>query len=64
LLSPIPPHPPKGFAKKYLGTRNIGITMYGDGAANQGQKYEALNMAGACGFRLGVAVRLRIQPVR
>ncbi|KAI8466541.1 MAG: dehydrogenase E1 component-domain-containing protein [Monoraphidium minutum] len=35
-----------GFAKKFLGKRNIGITMYGDGAANQGQKYEALNMAG------------------
>ncbi|GBF89270.1 pyruvate dehydrogenase E1 component subunit mitochondrial-like [Raphidocelis subcapitata] len=33
-------------AKKYEGKRNIGITMYGDGAANQGQKYEALNMAG------------------
>ncbi|KIY97242.1 pyruvate dehydrogenase E1 component subunit alpha, partial [Monoraphidium neglectum] len=33
------------FAKKYQGKRNIGITMYGDGAANQGQKYEALNMA-------------------
>lgn len=35
-----------GFAKKFLGKRNIGVTMYGDGAANQGQKYEALNMAG------------------
>ena len=34
-------------AKKFKGQRNIGITMYGDGAANQGQKYEALNMAGA-----------------
>jgi hypothetical protein len=37
-----------GLAKKYLGKRNIAITMYGDGAANQGQKYEALNMSGAC----------------
>ncbi len=34
-----------GFAEKYLGTDNISFTFMGDGAVNQGQVYEAFNMA-------------------
>ena len=33
------------FAHRYRGTGNVSLTYYGDGAANQGQVYEALNMA-------------------
>jgi len=33
------------FALKYKQRKNIAITIYGDGAANQGQLYEASNMA-------------------
>ena len=34
-----------GFAHKYRGTDHVSLTYYGDGAANQGQVYEAFNMA-------------------
>ncbi|KAL3277683.1 hypothetical protein HHI36_013029 [Cryptolaemus montrouzieri] len=34
-----------GFALKYKGSDAISITMYGDGAANQGQCFEAFNLA-------------------
>lgn len=34
------------FAQKYRGDKNFTIAMYGDGASNQGQFFEASNMAG------------------
>ncbi|HZP98006.1 MAG TPA: pyruvate dehydrogenase (acetyl-transferring) E1 component subunit alpha [Reyranella sp.] len=34
-----------GFAHKYKGNKNISLTYFGDGSANQGQVYEAMNMA-------------------
>ncbi|ODM89774.1 putative pyruvate dehydrogenase E1 component subunit alpha, mitochondrial [Orchesella cincta] len=34
-----------GFAHKYKGDGGINISLYGDGAANQGQIFEAYNMA-------------------
>ncbi|KAI9779560.1 MAG: alpha subunit of pyruvate dehydrogenase [Peltula sp. TS41687] len=34
-----------GFANKYLGKQNITVCLYGDGASNQGQVFEAFNMA-------------------
>ena len=33
------------FANKYRGNNNVCLTYFGDGAANQGQVYEAFNMA-------------------
>ena len=33
------------FANKYRGNDNVSLTFFGDGAANQGQVYEAFNMA-------------------
>lgn len=33
------------FAHRYRGTDNVSVTYFGDGASNQGQVYEAFNMA-------------------
>ena len=33
------------FAHKYNGDKNVSLTYFGDGSANQGQVYEAMNMA-------------------
>lgn len=33
------------FAHKYKGDGCVAFTLYGDGASNQGQLYEAMNMA-------------------
>src|SRR3989440_4602075 len=33
------------FAHKYKGSKNVSLTYFGDGSANQGQVYEAMNMA-------------------
>jgi pyruvate dehydrogenase E1 component alpha subunit len=33
------------FAHKYKGSDNVSLTYFGDGSANQGQVYEAMNMA-------------------
>ncbi|RZF44078.1 hypothetical protein LSTR_LSTR013411 [Laodelphax striatellus] len=33
------------FAAKYLGKQGVCFSLYGDGASNQGQVYEAFNMA-------------------
>ncbi len=34
-----------GFANKYKGNGNVSLAFFGDGASNQGQVYEAFNMA-------------------
>ncbi len=43
--APVPLGTGIAFANQYRGNDNVCITYFGDGAANQGQVYEAFNMA-------------------
>jgi pyruvate dehydrogenase E1 component alpha subunit len=43
--APVPIGTGIAFANKYRGNNNVCMTYFGDGAANQGQVYEAFNMA-------------------
>lgn len=43
--APVPLGTGIAFSQKYLNTGKICMTFFGDGAANQGQVYEAFNMA-------------------
>ena len=45
LSSKVPVGAGHAFAHKYLGNGAVSVTLYGDGAANQGQVFEAYNMA-------------------
>jgi len=36
------------FAQKYKGEKNCTFALYGDGASNQGQVFEAFNMVSTC----------------
>jgi pyruvate dehydrogenase E1 component alpha subunit len=38
------------FAYKYRNQKNICISLYGDGAANQGQLFEGLSSIRSCAF--------------
>jgi hypothetical protein len=42
------------FAQKYLGNSTVTFAMYGDGASNQGQIFEAYNMVSTTGSGLRV----------
>src|ERR1700759_1727822 len=45
VAAPVPIGTGLAFAHKYNGNKNVSLTYFGDGSANQGQVYEAMNMA-------------------
>lgn len=42
--SPVPVGAGVAFAQKYMGEKHCTFALYGDGASNQGQVFEAFNM--------------------
>jgi hypothetical protein len=46
------------FAQKYMGNKNVTFSMYGDGASNQGQVFEAYNMVSLLKQYYGIAKNL------
>jgi TPP-dependent pyruvate/acetoin dehydrogenase alpha subunit len=46
------------FALKYKNRSNIVVSMFGDGASNQGMTLESLNLASVCMFRCSFIAKI------